>query len=185
MKNNKKSATVLLGSPKSNGYTSTLMSYFLKELKDYEITFIDSYKENIHPCIDCGLCKTKGSCKFHDLDNFDYCLRTTDLLVIATPVYNLSMPAPLKAIFDRMQRYFSARFYQNKKPPIEKVKKAVLLLTCGSADERGPKIIISQIKMIFTILNAKLVDTVVLYNTDKNPKIDELVPKVQKIAKSL
>lgn len=185
MKNNKKSAVVLFGSPRSNGYTSTLLSYFLKELNAYEITFIDCYKENVHPCIDCGLCKSKETCKFHDLDNLDYYLRTTDLLIIATPVYNLSIPSPLKAIFDRMQRYFSARFYQNKKPPIKKAKNAVLLLTCGSNDERGPKIIITQIKMVFTILNSKLTGTIVWYDTDKGPKIDKLIPEIQKISKSL
>ena len=95
------------------------------------------------------------------------------------------MPSPLKAIFDRMQRYFSARFYQNKKPPIKKAKNAVLLLTCGSNDERGPKIIITQVKMVFTILNAKLTGTIVWYDTDKGPKIDKLIPEIQKISKTL
>lgn len=185
MKNNKKSATVLFGSPRNEGFTSKLLSYFLKELNDYNITFIDSYKENIHPCIDCGICKTKESCRFHDLDDFDYCLRTTDLLIIATPIYNLSVPAPLKAIFDRMQRYFSARFYQNKKPPIKKNKYVALLLTCGSNDKRGPEIVISQIEMISTILNAKLIGTIIADNTDKNTNIQNLIPEIQKIVKLL
>ena len=185
MKKTQKNAVVLFGSPKDNGFTAQLLNKFLSELNEYKITIIDTYKENINPCTGCGICKLAESCKYHDLDEFDYMLRTTDLLIVATPVYNLSFPAPLKSVFDRMQRYFSARFFQNKKPPVEKRKKAVLLLTSGSDDENGPQIIISQLKMIFTVLNASLDYTIIWKNTDKNTSINKLVPTIDKIANLL
>ena len=185
MKKTQKNAIVLFGSPKSDGFSSKLLNNFLSELNGYNVTVIDTYKENIHPCTDCGTCKLTESCKYHDLDQFDYMLRTADLLIVATPVYNLSFPAPLKSVLDRMQRYFSARFFQNKKPPIEKRKRAVLLLTSGSTDKLGPQIITSQLKMIFTVLNANLDYTITWNNTDKNTSINKLIPAIEKIANLL
>ncbi len=182
---NKKTAIIIFGSPKKNGHTAKLLLKFLKELKNYEFTIIDSYKENIHPCIDCGLCKLEEICRYSDLDNLDHLLNTADLLIVATPVYNLSFPAPLKSIFDRMQRYFSARFFQKKIPPIKKEKKAVLLLTSGSKDNNGKNFIETQLKMIFTIINAKLIHTISWSDTDSNTNIEDLSTQIINITKNL
>lgn len=37
-------------------------------------------------------------------------LEDADAVIVATPVYNLSFPAPMKALFDRFQRYYEAHF---------------------------------------------------------------------------
>lgn len=185
MKNTQKSAIVLFGSPKSDGFTSQLLNNFLFELSEYNVKIINSYKENIHPCTDCGICKLTESCKYNDLDEFDYMIRTADLLIVATPVYNLSFPAPLKSVFDRMQRYFSAKFFQNKKLPIKKRKKAVLLLTSGSDNKSATQAIISQLKPIFTVLNTSLDYTITWNNTDKDNSIYKLIPSIKKIANLL
>ena len=98
-----KHALVLFSSPHKDGHTKKLLEAFLDGLKrkDWQVKSLDICKVNIHPCIACGYCQKADGCAFRDLDEFDRDLRACDLLVIATPVYNLSFPAQLKAVIDR------------------------------------------------------------------------------------
>lgn len=113
-------------------------------------------------------------CKFGDMDEIDTYLKKSDLLVFASPIYNFSFPAPLKAILDRMQRYFCARFDLNLIPYVKKRKKSVIILTCGSNEILGKEIIEKQLKRVFTVINTELIETVLWTGTDylKNLKLD-------------
>ncbi len=182
IENKKLRAVIFFGSPKKDGYTAKLLNLVIKKLEGlYSFQFIDSYKLNIKPCIDCGECKKKDECIYSDFSLIDYELKTADLIIIATPIYNLSVPAPLKSIFDRMQIYFNKRFVKNIIPPIEKEKKAILIATCGSNDLRGFEIVKTQVKMIFTIINAKLEKSLCWTNTDSAKDEKEIKFKVNKV----
>ncbi len=108
----------------------------------------------------------KGFVRFSDLDGFDKELRKSDLLVVASPVYNASFPAPMKALLDRTQRYFEARFSLNKKPPIKKRREAVLLLSMGSEEDFGVEVTTYQLKRSFSVMNTQLTGCVVWDATD-------------------
>lgn len=167
-------ALVFYASPHSTRYTKTILDYFMSRLEDYNFNIVDCYKRNVYPCIDCGYCKIHNSCKFNDMDDIDTYLRESDLLIFASPIYNFSFPAPLKAMLDRMQRYFCSRFDLNIIPPIKKKKKAIILLTCGSDEPLGEEIIKKQLNKVFTVINTKLLDTVLWSKTDylDNLKLD-------------
>ena len=162
----KKKIFVLFASPHKNGNTAVLLKYFLKNYSEYEIIIFDIYNKEVKPCVDCGYCKVNDCCRYNDFDEIDKYLNIADMLVVATPSYNLSFPAPLKAVFDRTQVYFVKRFFNGVCPPIKKKKEAVLLLTTGSDSELSKDIITKQLNMIFTIINAKLSKILVLENTD-------------------
>ena len=181
----KKIACVIYGSPNESGHTKKLLNLLLENLIDYDIRLIDAYKKNVHPCIGCYKCKVSGKCIYDDMKDIDNLLEISDILIIATPVYNLSFPSPLKAIFDRLQPYFFKRFYLGIKPPIKKNKKAVLLLTQGSCDKTARQIIIKQLKMIFTIINADLIAYAVWDDIDKNKKIEKVMPELETAVKLL
>ena len=147
-----------------------LLNSFLSGLnqEEWETEFMDVCKTPLHPCIACGVCKTKDGCVFSDMDSFDEAFRASDLLVIAAPVYNLSFPAQLKALLDRFQRYFEARFTRGIRPVIEKPRKAVLLLTMGKDDAFAVEVCEKTLKQSFSILSTKLTDTFCLSNTDES-----------------
>lgn len=107
-----KKAVILFASPHENGATKKLLDAFLSGLEpeEWETTLFDVCKAPVKPCTACGYCQKTDGCAFHDLDDFDAALRDSDLLVIASPVYNLTFPAQLKSVLDRFQRYFEARF---------------------------------------------------------------------------
>lgn len=178
MENGKKFALVLFGSPHKNGNTNKMLEIFKSNINGYEFAYINAYDLNIKPCIDCKHCQTSTSCIYDDFKFIDILLNKADLLIAASPVYNLSFPAPLKAIFDRMQIYYSARFYRNIKPPIKKSKRGIVLITCGANDDLGMNIISHQLNMIFSIINTTVIKEILWKNTDKNADISNIEKEV-------
>lgn len=158
---------VLFGSPHKNGYTARLLNEFLQPFgNEVQIRVINAYDSGIFPCIACDVCSQKEGCSMSDFDELDTLIRRADVLVVATPVYTLSFPAPLKAVIDRMQRYFSARFSIGVNPPIAKHRTAVLLVTGGSVSREGAQMIARQLKMVFSVMNTSLKHEVVWTGTD-------------------
>lgn len=155
---------VLFGSPHENGFTRGLLYFFLAFLdKNYEVTVVNSYDEAVQPCIGCEKCKS-GKCVFNDMERINFLVNSSDVIVIASPVYNASFPAPLKAIFDRFQPYY---FKRNK---ID--KKFVLLLTAGSGKVDYLPVILAQINPIIKILGGELLGEITLKGTDYLNKFD-------------
>lgn len=136
----------------------------------------DAYKLNATPCTDCGYCKGETKCAFRDLDKLYAAIEKCDLLVIATPVYNMSFPSPMKAILDRFQRYYNARFFQGLRPAIGKHRKAVLLAVAGSEGEEGD-VMIKQLRQSFSVMNTELLAYAVINGLDKK-KADENDEKI-------
>lgn len=166
----KKKLLVLFGSPNSQGHTAQLLNSFLecfRENDSWKITEINTYEEKIKPCIGCKSCARKEGCAFEDFGRIDKELRQSDLLVIASPVYNFSFPAPLKAVLDRTQCYFEARFSLRIKPPIKKHRKAVLLLTMGSEEDFAVDVTTHQLNRAFSVMNTELTGCAVWDATDR------------------
>lgn len=166
---------VLYGSPHKNGNTQRLLSSFLKTIFYGKINIINAYEKSAHPCIDCQHCAKEKSCTFDDLDDFNEFIKSASILIIASPVYNRSIPAPLKAILDRMQRYYNEKkFLKNTKNKYFP-KKAFILLTQGSNNEKVEKEIISQISPNLKLVNTKSIEVFTLKNTDKKPDFSALL----------
>lgn len=160
-------AVILFASPHLDGATARLLKSFLSGLQGFwETETFDVCKNPVQPCIACGVCKEKDGCMFHDLDGFDASLRESDLLVVASPVYNLSFPAQLKSVIDRFQRYFEARFARGVRPAIQKPRKAVLLLTMGREDAFAVELCEKTLRQSFSVMNTALAGTVCLTGTD-------------------
>lgn len=165
-----KKILVLLGTPHKNGNTVKMLDTFLKLLsaEPEQVTVFDTYKENLHPCMACSHCAHHEECAIHDSgDRLDQLIRECDLLVVASPVYNLSFPSPLKAAIDRFQRHFEARFSLGIRPPIAKPREAVLLACAGSPSADGIEIMEKQLRLCFSVMNTQLVGTAAWLSTDK------------------
>ena len=176
-------ALVLFGSPNKKGHTAQMLACFLQALpRSYETIFIDTYQKRYEPCTACGFCAQQDGCAFHDMDEVDSLLRTADLLIVATPIYNLGFPSPLKAVWDRTQRYFAARFQRGIRPPIPKAKRGVLLLSCGADDTLGAQMIQRQLQMIYTILNAQLEEVIIWKNTDEIKEMGDVQRQLKEAA---
>ncbi len=181
-----KKIVILFGSPHSNGHTKKLLDLFLQSLNfKFETILFDAYKEKISPCMGCDVCKKTNKCVFNDLEKLEKHLEDCDLLVIASPIYNLGFPAPLKAIFDRFQIYYNY-FIVNKKYRINKNKKTILLLTSGKKNNDFINRFENQINYTLKYLNTKIYSKVIWDNTDKQPVLkNEVISKIKNLTKNL
>lgn len=165
----KKQMLVLFCSPNPHGSTRMLLDSFLgefKERQDWQVSETGVYGLDPHPCTGCRACAKKEKCTYDDLDRFDRELRKSDLLVVASPVYNDSFPAPMKALLDRCQRYFEARFSLGIQKPIKKRRDAVLLLTMGQEEDFPLEVTAHQLQRAFSVMNTDLRGCAVWEGTD-------------------
>ncbi len=158
----------LMGSPRKSGYTAKLLGTLLREFpKGTNIEIINLYELNPIPCNACGYCKAGNGCSKKDLEEFFKKFETADVIIFATPIYFMGVPAPMKALIDRFQRYYEARFRRNVKHPIEKRRKAALIVTSGSDGEIGFEVVKHQLLQAFSVLNIELGGAMLARNTDK------------------
>lgn len=168
--------TVLLfGSPRKHGITAGMTARLLDGTTH---TAFDAYQLSAKPCTDCRGCYA-GPCVHRDLDDFYAALEQADRLVIATPVYHLSFPAPLKAILDRTQPYWAARFVRGVRPPIA-VPKQVIVLSHAEKDAHAGELLIKQLAPALTVLNARIAATVHC-TADGNDLPDDIAVKLDRI----
>lgn len=171
-----KKTLVLFGAPRTDGATGTLADLFLSDTAG-AVTMIDCFAQNVAPCDDCRGCHRTIGCVKHDMDEIYGAIEQADTLVFITPVYNRSFPAPMKAIIDRLQCYWAARFVHGKKPPIEKPKTAILLTVCGSDRDDG-NCVEEQLAPALTVLNVTAFSSLHVKNTDRTVDWQEIANRL-------
>ena len=125
-----------------------------------------AYTMAAHPCDGCGYCDEHPlRCRHRDLDGFYAALEACGLWILATPVYHRSFPAPVKAVLDRLQLYYAARFTHRLRPPIA-TPKAVALITTGGSGRDDGVYLEQQLIPQLTVLNARLMVTCHLKGLD-------------------
>lgn len=154
-----KKATVLFASPNENGKTKQLLDAFLTEC-NHEIHIYNMYNENIRPCIGCGRCDKMHKCFMRDTDKILSDILTSDYIIFASPVYNYSFPAPMKAFLDRLQPYFEAESSGI-------IRKGFLLASCGKSGKFSVDVLEKQSKIAFSELSANFYGSYFFTDTDK------------------
>mgnify|MGYP004534073247 FL=1 len=185
-----KKILILYGSPHKNGFTFQVLKRFLRDNFKDEVKFINAYEKNAKPCIDCKKCRNVPGCIFKDMEDIDEYFKACEILIIASPIYNNSVPAPLKSIIDRMQRYYSEKIYLKSQMKNYTPKKALLLFTQGSSEKKSEKILISQLKPNLLLINVKEIYSFLQCKTDMyKPPIDKEIlendNKIQNIVNNL
>jgi multimeric flavodoxin WrbA len=104
-----KKILVISGSPKKDGNTAALISWFAEgacsKNATIEIVQSSSLKNKSHGCISCRKCQTIESYECVINDDIKPVLKKmteADVIVMATPLYFFSASAQLKLVFDRM-----------------------------------------------------------------------------------
>ena len=159
---------ILYGSPHRNGVTAAVLALLEKRF-DGDVTVVESFARAVLPCDDCRGCYVHSGCVKRDMDDVYEALEQADRLVFLTPVYNRSFPAPLKAMIDRLQCYWAARFIRGVRPPIQKPKTAWLITVCGSDRDDG-EAVRYQLEPQLTVLH--VTDTKVLHVQSTDTAVD-------------
>lgn len=185
-----KKILILYGSPHKNGFTFRILKRFLRNNFKDEVKFVNAYEKNIKPCIDCKKCRNVPGCIFKDMEDIDEYFKSCEILIIASPIYNGSVPSPLKSVIDRMQRYYSEKIFLKSSMNNYVPKKALLLFTQGSDEKKNEEILLSQIKPNLLLINVKKLYSFLQCKTDMyKPPIDKEIlendNKIQNIVNNL
>ena len=159
---------IIYGSPnKDHSFTMELLKKVEPDFLDNSV-FFDCFNASPKPCDGCGFCKRADNCKYTDLNGFFDAFKAASRVIFAFPIYNGSFPAPMKALIDRFQQFYNARFFKNKRPPIEGMRDVTLVITAGSKNDPLP-LIAAQLKPLFTVCGCRLKKAVMLLGTDGEP----------------
>lgn len=98
------------GSARTRGNSRALLEAALDGAReargDIDVKVVRAYDADVNPCIACAGCNedrpgcTVGGDGWAPLEE---ALRSADVLLLASPVYFMGLPAPVKAIVDRLQ----------------------------------------------------------------------------------
>ena len=184
-----KKLLIVNSSPRKNGVCAEVINQVKPGFSDCEIKEYEAYKLAPAPCIACNYCETHDGCSNKDLDAFFEDFEDADYIAFFSPVYNGFFPAPLKAIIDRFQRYYSARFCRGANPPIEKPKSVGLVVTSGSAGKNArvnADYMFNTLKQCFEVLNGDVKARYYIPGTDNKSytfnitELDKFVHQLRK-----
>ncbi len=99
------------GSPKKDGTSSTITDDLIKKIENAKnkIKTYDLNSLNIHGCQECYSCRNNKTDKCIVNDDITEILesaKTTDVIIVSTPVFYSDISAQLKCFIDRTWSYF-------------------------------------------------------------------------------
>lgn len=101
------------GSPRKNGNTETVLLSFLKGAEDAGATYeyIRLSDLTFKNCRGCNACHKKGDCIItDDLTPIFEKIAACDILVLASPIYSMTVTAEMKSFIDRGQFLWAQKF---------------------------------------------------------------------------
>lgn len=136
-------ALILMGSPRKEGNTASLVKPFVGELeaKGVECTTFDVYDMDLRPCVACRTCQKDwsifGCPQNDDMQQIFDAAMEADLIVAASPIYSWYCTPPIKNALDRLVYGMNKYYGEEMGPSIWKGKKMALISTCGYPVEKG------------------------------------------------
>ena len=162
---------IINGSPHKNGETVKMIN-FIKERLDGQVICLNTYFENISPCVDCGFCHKEDRCAIDDKMTELYPhIESCDRLVLASPLYFSQLTGVMLGVLSRIQ-VFSAQKYIRHKTPNLKPKKGIVLLN-GGGSTKNTAGVDQCVRIIMRELNVTDFKTVFYSGTDKKPVMED------------
>ena len=174
-----KRAILINGSPNTNGNTSRLVKSMIsgvnQEKTSLSVIYLSTIKRLNH-CIGCNKCKTsdKHMCVFDDgLNEIIADVRSSDVLIISSPIYFFNFNSLTKAFIDRL--FYSSEISNDEN--MLKGKEIAVLLTYGLDNiiESGAKNAIQSIYDVSRFVGLKLIGVVEGSFSDDEKKNENLL----------
>ncbi|HEY5548070.1 MAG TPA: flavodoxin family protein [Coriobacteriia bacterium] len=143
----------IAGSPRRGGNSDRLLEACLKaaRLAGAETDLLVVADAGIAPCRGCNTCSSTGDCVVHDGAQDAYArIDAADAIVIASPVYFATVPATLKALYDRCQQYWARRYVLGV--PLERRRPGAYLIVGGGGDPYGHECAVTTTRSVFAVL---------------------------------
>lgn len=169
------------GTSREQSFTKKLTEFLQSNINTENIVVFETYKENFKFCDGCNFCESNKRCKYKDLDVFMRDFETADLIVFTTPIYNGMVSAPMKALLERLQPYYSYFYKNNKTQKIEKRRSAIILASSGRDGETALRYIETQYKYAFSISNIEFIGSALCNFTDTSANVEKAENEIRNI----
>lgn len=143
---------LIKGSPHINGSSNILADRFMAGAKEsgHEVIVFDVAHAEIAPCIACEYCHTTSRgecCQKDDMSELKNLILSSDMVVLATPLYFFNMSAQLKLAIDRCYSFLDKMSCQ--------IKKLGLIVTANNPNSHIMDIIVSNYLSIVNFLGVE------------------------------
>lgn len=158
----------LAGSPRRHGNSERLLDAYLEGVVEAGAPAVKLpvVEHGIGPCRGCYACSSTGECVVRDgMQDVYPLVDSAAAMVVATPVFFATVPAVLKALYDRFQPYW-ARRYELGEPPAAK-RPADLLVVRGGPDPFGYECAVTTTKSALAVAGFRLGEPHVLQGLDE------------------
>ena len=172
------------GSPRKGGNSEILLDKALEGARSRGVNTekIVLNELKFASCQECGGCDKTGRCVIDD----DMCtiykkLEEAETIILASPIFFGSLPAQVKAMIDRYQCRWIAKYVLGQKDVNRRTprgctsgsKRGCLILVSGSNRDRFFKNAESIVKNFFAVLGVEFKESLYYPNVDKKAKILE------------
>jgi multimeric flavodoxin WrbA len=144
----------IAGSPRRHGNSEQLLDELALGVTEAggEAIRLRAVDAGITPCRGCNACSKDGVCVVSDgMDEVYPELDAADVIVVATPVFFATVPATLKALFDRCQPYWARRYVLGA-PPAAVKRPGAILVVGGGGDPFGTTCAVTATRSVFAVL---------------------------------
>ena len=158
----------IAGSPRRHGNSEQLLDACLAgvEAAGGESRKLVVAGMGIEPCRGCNACSLTGECVIRDRMREVYPqLDQASAIVVSTPVFFATVPAVLKALYDRCQPYWARRYVLNEPAP-PKRRPGGILVVGGGGDPYGWECADATTKSVFAVLDVRKMFEVVVEGVD-------------------
>ena len=175
-----KKVLVIKGSCRRDSFTNKILQDAFENIENIEIDIFDAFSESFAFCNGCNYCENAGRCVHKDLDDFFLKFEDADLVVFSSPVFNGGFSAPVKALIDRFQVYYTGYFAKGRVQQIEKHRDAILITAAGQSGEEATAYMSAQLSCAFTILNMRLKRSILCSYTDTEPCYEQALEELRR-----
>jgi len=143
----------IAGSPRRGGNSDALLAACTEGARaaGAEVDLLVVSEAGIAPCTGCNACSKDGHCVIDDgMQGVYPRLEAADAIVVATPVFFATVPAVLKALYDRCQPYWARRYVLHE--PVLRRRPAGLLVVGGGGDPFGNTCAVTTTRSVFAVL---------------------------------
>jgi multimeric flavodoxin WrbA len=127
----------IMGSPRLRGNTADLLDAALQGAAEAgaEVERIDLATMKVNPCIECRRCDANATCAVttDDMHGIYAKVREVDAIVIASPIFFMSVSAQTKAMIDRFQSFWVERYVMGRRAYEGRRRPKGLFIACAGS----------------------------------------------------
>lgn len=126
----------IYGSPRAGGNTDMLLDSFLAGCAESgaDVRRLCLRELDFAPCTECGGCSASAECVLDDgMTDIYPLLRSSEGIVLASPIFFYGVTALAKAFIDRMQPFYVEKHVLKREPHTPKERKRGFFISVGAS----------------------------------------------------